>query len=631
MRILKLIVVLFIVVVCHNNARATNYYISNTGSDSATGLTPATAWRTTGMKYTVTLRAGDSLLYRGGDTFSGMIYLSPSESGTATSPIVISSYGTGRATITAGTREGIYGYNNGGITIANLNVRGDGDTVNTSSGVFFYVDRIGGVTMNSIVIDSVDVSGFKKSGVEFLAYPADSSRSGFRNIRITHVVSHNNGNSGISTTGLFLITDTLYSFHNLYIAYCNAYNNRGSSALPTGNGIVIGQVDSAIITHCMAYNNGVTGRGGAGIWAWDANHVIIEHCEAHHNRTLGSDGDGFDLDGGVSNSIMQYNYSHDNDGAGFLVWQFDYARPKRNNVIRYNVSENDSRQHNGYYGVVAIGGGDSTVSSGVHDVLVYNNTFYKTRIAGPDSNQGPAISVAGDRITGIKVYNNIFVFDSTSRFLYDYDHADISMINNCYCSNYGFQATHGTTHYTTIASWAAATGNETIGTTLMAHTSDPQLLNRGVAGTIGNTDSLFRLRNYYGLAPTSPCIDSGLNLYISYTISMGMRDFSGVSTPMGAGYELGAFEYLLPLQTLSVGLGNAFSILPNPFHNSFSVATKGPSAPVTVYMYNTLGQLVYTNLQYAFTTIEVKDLPPGFYTLLLNDGSHVQRLKLLKE
>ena len=47
----------------------------------------------------------------------------------------------------------------------------------------------------------------------------------------------------------------------------------------------------------------------------------------------------------MKNSVMQYNYSHDNDGAGYLLAQFTYAREFTNNIVRYNISENDGRKN----------------------------------------------------------------------------------------------------------------------------------------------------------------------------------------------------------------------------------------------------------------------------------------------
>src|SRR6185436_14166755 len=81
---------------------------------------------------------------------------------------------------------------------------------------------------------------------------------------------------------------------------------------------------------------------------------------------------GFDLDGGVTNSVMQYNYSHGNDGAGFLLAQFANAKPFSGNVVRYNISQADGRK-NGYGGVHAFGPINST--------QVYNNTIFMTPAA----------------------------------------------------------------------------------------------------------------------------------------------------------------------------------------------------------------------------------------------------------
>src|SRR6185436_921799 len=129
----------------------------------------------------------------------------------------------------------------------------------------------------------------------------------------------------------------------------------------SGSGIIVGDTDVATIERSVAWNNGkncnYTNGGPIGIWAWDSNAVTIQYNESYSNQTGSSslDGGGFDLDGGVTNSIMQYNYSHDNDGAGYLLYQFNGARPFGNNTVRYNISQNDARQ--GHYAGIYIGGG----------------------------------------------------------------------------------------------------------------------------------------------------------------------------------------------------------------------------------------------------------------------------------
>ena len=90
----------------------------------------------------------------------------------------------------------------------------------------------------------------------------------------------------------------------------------------SGNGIVVGNVSDAIIEYCEASNNGWDmprkGNGPVGIWAWNADRVTIQFCISHDNKSPGDDGGGFDLDGGVTNSVLQYNLSYNNDGPGLL-------------------------------------------------------------------------------------------------------------------------------------------------------------------------------------------------------------------------------------------------------------------------------------------------------------------------
>ena len=123
---------------------------------------------------------------------------------------------------------------------------------------------------------------------------------------------------------------------NIYVGYCLAENNPGDPTILTnhsGNGIVIGRVSKALIEYCEARYNGWDmprkGNGPVGIWTWHADQVIIQFCVSHHNRSTGVDGGGFDFDGGVTNSILQYNYSHDNHGSGYLICQYDGAAPFR--------------------------------------------------------------------------------------------------------------------------------------------------------------------------------------------------------------------------------------------------------------------------------------------------------------
>lgn len=125
------------------SANASTYYFSASGDDAAAG-TAAAPWRTLGRVNGVTLRPGDSVLLRGGDTFFGGLSFDASDAGTPASPVVITSYGPGRATIASATASGIYVYNAAGYRVSNLNVVGNGGV---TSGITFYTDLSGGVKL----------------------------------------------------------------------------------------------------------------------------------------------------------------------------------------------------------------------------------------------------------------------------------------------------------------------------------------------------------------------------------------------------------------------------------------------------------------------------------------------------
>lgn len=83
---------------------AYTYYVSLTGSDAASGLTPATAWQTIAKVNGTTLTPGQSVGFQRGGTWAEQ--LAPGQSGTASSPITFGVYGVGAwPRITGGTRS----------------------------------------------------------------------------------------------------------------------------------------------------------------------------------------------------------------------------------------------------------------------------------------------------------------------------------------------------------------------------------------------------------------------------------------------------------------------------------------------------------------------------------------------
>lgn len=85
-----------------HTARATNYYLSATGNDVNAGTSIVTAWETIGKLNSSfsSFSAGDSILFKRGDTFYGTIVAN--KGGTLALPIVIGAYGTGAKPIITG-------------------------------------------------------------------------------------------------------------------------------------------------------------------------------------------------------------------------------------------------------------------------------------------------------------------------------------------------------------------------------------------------------------------------------------------------------------------------------------------------------------------------------------------------
>ncbi|MEO6357743.1 MAG: right-handed parallel beta-helix repeat-containing protein [Ferruginibacter sp.] len=113
--------VMILCVLLASTVQAKNYYISAKGLDANTGLSPTSAWQTI-AKLNASfgiIAAGDSILFKSGETFYGSIVVG--KSGTSSLPIVFGSYGTGaKPVITGFTAPTAWTNMGGGIWKVNL-------------------------------------------------------------------------------------------------------------------------------------------------------------------------------------------------------------------------------------------------------------------------------------------------------------------------------------------------------------------------------------------------------------------------------------------------------------------------------------------------------------------------------
>jgi len=537
--------VIFVLLLAFSGAAlATDYYVSPNGNDNNTGTSPQDAWQTIDKVSTVTFSAADSILFEGGETFSGQLVFND-EAGTSTSPITVSSYGTGRATLSnptmgvegsASTGLGIY--NNAGFEINNLILVGPGnvgDRWDENVGIRLEAALgTAGARVDYIRIDNVEVSDYSGYGILFMG----SGYTGFRDVEITNCVLHHIGKEAICTKCAEWPMSAA-SHNDFYIADCEMHHisGVGTRAPHSGSGINLAAIDGGLIEFCEVYDSGgwcmAEGGGPLGIWCWEAENLVFQFNEVHHQQTAGGDGGGFDLDGGSSFCIMQYNYSHDNFG-GNLLMQFSRSRYAGDNVFRYNISANDCTFQ-------GMGGINFYSDATLENVEVYNNTVY----IGPDSQPSSSavdIWVWHGSYSNINLRNNIFMAEAGKNLISYQTLGGFTFQNNLYWqSGAPLLITDGSTEYSSLDAWRTATGQEMLDGQPVGYEISPQLVDVHDHPILG-PHNLANLVGYK-LKSTSQCRDTGLDLLTLFGIDPGTRDYYGNSIPQGSLFDIGAHEY----------------------------------------------------------------------------------------
>lgn len=587
------------------NLNATTYYISLSGKNSNSGTSPGSAWQSIDKVNTKNFK-GDTILFQGGSVFVGNLQFTASDVGTSSKPIVIGSYGTGKATISSNLLYGISIYNAAGFKIKDLIFKGSGRTTNLESGVKIYLDKDLTV-LSYLKIDNVEATGYHGSGVSIGSW---NKKSGFTDISVTNSLLHDNG-----TSGLAMFAESLYVHKNIYIGHNKTYNNSGidtQSVGSTGSGIVLGHVDGATIENCTSYNNGWlhsnTYGGPIGIWAYGSKNVTIQFNESHHNKTGNTkDGGGFDLDG-CSYSTMQYNYSHDNYGSGFLLARYASSPVMTNLTVRYNITENDGRK-NGYAGIHLWSSGTIT---GIKTVQIYNNDVYTT----PVTNGVPkAFFVRSGVFSGMSVRNNIFQttagvpvvsVSSTSGFTFQG--------NDYWSSGSTFSVKWGSSSYSSLLAWRTATGQEKINGTTSGYQLDPQFNDVATGTTFPDATQITQLQRYK-LKSTSGLIDKGLNLTSLFSTNTGSRDFWGNSIVNKTKFNIGAYQITSSGKSI-VSPAEAYPItkatlevFPNPVSSNATVMfTMQKAGKASVVVYNADGKTLTTLFSGELKAGEIKKI-----------------------
>jgi hypothetical protein len=416
-------------------------------------------------------------------------------------PVIVSSYGNGNAIIQSKDTVGLIIHQTSGVIVSKLTFKGSG----RKDG-----NKTRGVTISdvqNIELDSIDVSGYQKAGVH--VGPCN-------NIVLQHINAHDNGFAGISVEG----DHEIHNSHNIIIRDCIADNNPGDPSNlvnHSGNGIVVGYAKNVLIEYCASTNNGWDmpriGNGPVGIWACESDSVTIQHCISYRNKTSkgGADGGGYDFDGGVTNSVIQYCLSYENAGYGYAFLQYYEGGEWYNNTVRYCISVNDglADPHASFH--VWNAQGDVRRFK---DGLVYNNTFY--------NENGASISYHElNKNGGIRFYNNVLVAKDAMILG--------KVFNGTFSGNdwwsFGKMNIDG---YPSLAEWATKNKQEQVENNFTGLSIKPAFKN---IRAINITDPR-KLADFtdFAIADTSRLYNAGVDIQKVFNISIDNKDFNGNDT-----------------------------------------------------------------------------------------------------
>jgi hypothetical protein len=538
-------------------ALAATYFLSCHGSDKNSGTSRGAPWLTLAKVSEERYHAGDRILLQRNCVWTGTFI--PRSSGTGAAPIAVSAYGSGvLPRIVGQDAPAVALHDVSGWTIENLDLTQIGqkpqplDTGNqTGSDLDPNSDRVmkavvdvrafgaRGVsdcgtscTDSDITLQDLVVHDGQWDGIYVGAGDQNAAEEIFGYIdrlTIQDVESRGNQSGGIVMAGTFT-KNVIYEMQNVRVLDSLVDDNGG-------NGLVMGQVDHALIQGNRCAYNGRIRNASNGCWSWDSKDVTIQLNEADHNMTPltnghTSDGGGFGLDMGSIDGVMQYNWSHDNQGEGYLLESFPIGYgykccPSRNVTVRYNVSERDGQKDSG-----AI-----EIFGGVTSAWIYNNTVYHVSPRSDDGlfhTGGDLVSTTFRKRAGlprVAVDNNLFISDGTLKPSVDtevdsdgygsfrFDHNMWEQVDG----RVRFQ--WGTSDVTDWSSWQA-----------LGFDADSTNTDIRVTGSLGGGPTS------YQLSAGSPAIGAAADV-AGAPKGMGGRDYFGTSVPQVGRYDVGAAEY----------------------------------------------------------------------------------------
>ncbi len=194
---------------------------------------------------------------------------------------------------------------------------------------------------------------------------------------------------------------------------------------------------------------------------------------------------------------------------------------------------------------------------GVDHAEIYNNTIYQSPVVnGPNTYYPPAIFVEGHWINGgsdLHFRNNIFYTAGNPFVRVDSGTVSNGLLfqGNDYYSTGAFTIYYNGATISSLLDWQANPGpnQERLDGAPVGRNLNPQFMNAGGGGTVGNADllGLPTTLTAYQFTPSTPddVKTKAINLWFKFGIDPGPKDFWGDTLPplnMNSVYSMGAFQ-----------------------------------------------------------------------------------------
>ncbi|MGV9288486.1 RICIN domain-containing protein [Streptomyces sp. NPDC003719] len=364
----------------HATEQAQSFHV-DCGAAAAGDGSQASPWNSLAPVNAHTFQPGDSILIKRGSTCTG-VQLFPKGSGAAGQPITIDAYGSGAKPRLAG---------DGKVTdvvrladqqyweIRNLDISNKGDAAATRRGVHITrTDSGTGTHYRLSGLDVHDVNGNQTKKDD------DASAGIFFEVlgtakatRFDDVVIENNTVRTVDRYGIHFWTRWMRrpELNNPNCgATCGTWTPqtavviRGNTVTDIGgDAIVPHHTEGALVEYNRVdgFREREPAHCAAGIWGWNTNRALYQYNEVSGGKSE-CDGQGLDIDESNIGTVYQYNYSHDNEG-GFILVCNGSGSTTADNIVRYNVSQNDGGQL------------FDMVCAKAANTQIYNNTFYLSK------------------------------------------------------------------------------------------------------------------------------------------------------------------------------------------------------------------------------------------------------------